>query len=381
VSKISLSSEALKKLCKNKWIQSVSEKSITYTDEFKMHFIDEYYNGKSARMIFEEAGLEIQTLGGVKRIENASYKWRTAYQKSGITGLKDSRKQFSGRPLERSLTQEELLQRKDAEIQYLRAEVELLKKLDAKERKVIKQRLRPIEIFNIIEIVVTKYNFKNQVSYLCKAAGVSRSGYYRHLNGKSLQQHRELRDIQLCDIILKAFHYRGYKKGSRSIKMVLENEFGIIYSRKRIQRIMRKFSIKCPIRRANPYRRLAKATKEHRIVPNLLNRKFKQNNPGKVLLTDITYLPYGSDMAYLSTVKDASTNEILAYHLSCRLTLDIATDTINKLISNARHLLKKDSFIHSDQGSHYTSPTFQKLLKKYRLGQSMSRRGVRQEVA
>jgi putative transposase len=40
-----------------------------------------------------------------------------------------------------------------------------------------------------------------------------------------------------------------------------------------------------------------------------------------------------------------------------------------------RFNLTKDAFIHSDQGVHYTSPIFQKLLKKKGLGQSMSRRG------
>ena len=80
-------------------------------------------------------------------------------------------------------------------------------------------------------------------------------------------------------------------------------------------------------------------------------------------------------MAYLSTVKDASSNEILAYHVSDRITLDIATQTIHKLMNNKKVTLHKDAFIHSDQGSHYTSPRYQKLLKKYSLGQSMSRRG------
>ncbi|MDF1512166.1 IS3 family transposase, partial [Robertmurraya sp. DFI.2.37] len=71
----------------------------------------------------------------------------------------------------------------------------------------------------------------------------------------------------------------------------------------------------------------------------------------KVLLTDITYLPYnGNSMAYLSTVKDASTNEILAYHVSDRITLDIATKTIQKLMNNKKVTLHKDAFIHSDQG-------------------------------
>ena len=80
-------------------------------------------------------------------------------------------------------------------------------------------------------------------------------------------------------------------------------------------------------------------------------------------------------MAYLSTIKDGSTNEILAYNLSNRITLDIAIDTIYKLMKKRNFTLHKDAFIHSDQGSHYTSPKFQKLLKHYNLGQSMSRRG------
>lgn len=37
--------------------------------------------------------------------------------------------------------------------------------------------------------------------------------------------------------------------------------------------------------------------------------------------------------------------------------------------------LAEGAFIHSDQGVHYTSPIYQKLVKKYDLEQSMSRRG------
>lgn len=72
---------------------------------------------------------------------------------------------------------------------------------------------------------------------------------------------------------------------------------------------MRKYGIICPISKANPYRRMAKSTKEHRVVPNKLNREFKQNIPRKVLLTDITYMPYAnSKIKYLSTMKNSSTN-------------------------------------------------------------------------
>lgn len=216
------------------------------------------------------------------------------------------------------------------------------------------------------------------VSYLCNLAGVSRSGYYNYfsLQSKEQRRKRDEEDETVKEIILKAFRFRGRKKGARQIKMTLEGQYNIIYNLKRIRRIMKKYNIVCPIRRANPYKKMIKATQEHRVLPNLLNREFKQGVPGRVLLTDITYLYYGNGQkAYLSTIKDGSTNEILAYHVLKRITLDLATDTLTKLKKNKRINLAKDAFIHSDQGGHYTSPTFQKLVKKLGLGQSMSRRG------
>ena len=91
--------------------------------------------------------------------------------------------------------------------------------------------------------------------------------------------------------------------------MLLEDKFGICYNRKRIMRIMCKYNIVCPIRRKK-YK--YKVTKEHKVCKNYLQREFKQNVPGKVMLTDISYLQYGNaKTAYLSTILDASTNEIL----------------------------------------------------------------------
>jgi putative transposase len=230
----------------------------------------------------------------------------------------------------------------------------------------------------LIAFVMEKYKLKNMISYLCKMISVSRSGYYNYFSLKSqkLRDRKNKYDEKSRDIILKAYNFKRRKKGARQIKMTLQGQYNIIYNLKRIRRIMKKYGIICPIRKANPYRRIMKATKEHTVVPNLLNRDFKQNIPGKVLLTDITYLFYGKGKkAYLSTIKDGSTNEILAYNISESLTVNIATDTIHKLKKNRKIKLDKGAFIHSDQGFHYTNPKFQKLLKIYTLGQSMSRRG------
>lgn len=107
---------------------------------------------------------------------------------------------------------------------------------------------------------------------LCDLTEVSKSSFYDYLKSKDERSERERNDIQLKNIILKTFNYRGYKSSSRSIKMVLKQEFSMITNRKSIQRIMLKYNIKCPIRKANPYYRMIKSTREHTVVPNLLNR-------------------------------------------------------------------------------------------------------------
>ena len=375
MSKKLFSADEIKLLLTNRYIKTISTRAITYTDEFKILFIAERSKGKLPIYIFQDAGFDVSVIGK-HRIWCASKRWRNAYSASGELGLRDSRKLNSGRPLKRELAIEEILAKKDAEIAYWKAESELLKKIELQERQVKNGKLNAALIFSIIKDVVSTINCKNVIKYLCEAATVSRSGYYNYIKSINKPTSKEERDIQLKDIIMKAYNHRGYKKGSRSIKMVLEQDFNIILNRKCIQRIMRKYNIKCPIRKANPYRRMMKATREHTVVQNLLNREFKQGLVGKVLLTDITYLPYGeSNMAYLSTIKDASTNEILSYKLSTSLKLDIAIETIENLVSQHKDLLHKDVFIHSDQGVHYTSPKFQKLLKRHNIAQSMSRRG------
>ena len=371
-----LTQKQIEQLQKNPHVVKVSERTITYADAFKSQFIDEYLAGKTPRQIFREYGFDVEILGR-KRIEQASSRWRKAYEKNGLIGLTDTRKTSSGRPLKRELTMAEILERQAARIELLEGQVEMLKKLEATERRLLSdsQKLSTTKVFQLISDTLTQFPFKRMVTYFCELLNVSRSGYYNYLTTIEARTTREQKDLAARDFILKAFNRRGYKKGSRSIKMTLEQDLGIVMNRKKIQRIMRKYGIVCPHRKPNPYKQLAKATKEHTVVPNKLKRQFKQGVPGKVLLTDISYLPYAGGMAYLSTIKDGSTNEILAYHVSDRITLDLATETIRKLIRNKRVKLHPEAFIHSDQGVHYTSPKFQKLLKHYKLGQSMSRRG------
>ena len=234
------------------------------------------------------------------------------------------------------------------------------------------------EKFILIKSIIEKFKLKNKVSYLCELSKVSRSGYYNYFSQMSISKRlcKEKENLELHKNILAAFNFKNRKKGARQIKMTLQNFFGLNYNLKRIRRIMKKFNIICPHRKLNPYKRMMRATQDHKVLPNLLKREFKQNVPAKVLLTDITYLFFkNGQKAYLSTILDASTNEILAHNVSKSLKIDIVINTIDNLMKNKNFILREDSFIHSDQGSHYTSPIFQTKLKEKGIGQSMSRRG------
>lgn len=74
MSKITFDKRTIELLKQNPYVVKVSEKSITYSDEFKRFFIDEYLKRKLPRTIFEEAGFDIKILG-VKRYEQAAARW------------------------------------------------------------------------------------------------------------------------------------------------------------------------------------------------------------------------------------------------------------------------------------------------------------------
>lgn len=116
-------------------VKSVTEKAITYTKEFKEHFIREYSKGRLAREIYEESGFSVELLG--ERIKNSTYRWKQ--QSKRLNGLKDTRKGRSGRPRTKQLSKDELIKRQKAEIAYLKQERDFLLELKRLERIAIKK--------------------------------------------------------------------------------------------------------------------------------------------------------------------------------------------------------------------------------------------------
>lgn len=209
------------------------------------------------------------------------------------------------------------------------------------------------------------------ISILCSLADVSRSGYYRWLT-KSNNPDPDHDDYLLIKNIFDGG--RG-KFGWRSVQMNLPKN--ITMNHKKIIRIMKKYGLVCKIRRANPYKQIAKATQEHRTFNNQLKREFKSLAPFTVFCTDITYLPFNHRMAYLSVIKDIGSGEIVAWKLSMHIDMELVLGTVERLKNNtALPLISfQNIMIHSDQGFHYTNPQYIEQIKKLNMVQSMSRKG------
>lgn len=209
--------------------------------------------------------------------------------------------------------------------------------------------------YEIIQETLQAAGNSLSVSSLCSMAGVSRSGYYAWLKAAPIREAQERRDREDFDLVLEAY-LKCYSKGAKGIYMaLLHMEPPVIMNLKKIRRLMDKYNLSCLVRKANPYRRMARALKTSSVADNLLRREFECYGPRMVLLTDITYLPYNGTFAYLSTMLDAFTKQILSYVLSPSLEVDFVLETVEQLIERHGISLHAETVIHSDQGCHYTA--------------------------
>lgn len=119
----------------------VSEKAITYTPEFKLRAIKSYESGSTPMQIFLDAGFDVATIGTTNP-KTSLNRWRKSYKTYGEEGLLVDRRgrASTGRPSSKELTTEEKLKRAEAKIKLLEVENEFLKKLEALERQVKRDR-------------------------------------------------------------------------------------------------------------------------------------------------------------------------------------------------------------------------------------------------
>lgn len=106
---------------------------------------------------------------------------------------------------------------------------------------------------------------------------------------------------------------------------------------------------------------------------NILNREFKQDDPNKVWLTDVTEFKLrNGKKVFLSAIYDLGSKKIVSYEISLRNDNQLVFNTFNK----AKNKNKTEGIIfHSDRGYQYTNRNFNQKLKQAKMTQSMSRVG------
>ena len=137
MSNILFDEEQQKQLRANHWVKSVTEKSISFTEDFKIYFINEYNLGKLPKQIFKDAGFDIKMLGD-KRIEQCTARYKR--QNKRIEGFHDTRANNSGRRIGKELSideENELLKKQNAKLQQ---ELEFLKKMEYLARQAKKSK-------------------------------------------------------------------------------------------------------------------------------------------------------------------------------------------------------------------------------------------------
>lgn len=157
--------------------------------------------------------------------------------------------------------------------------------------------------------------------------------------------------------------------GYRRIKKAFLKKYERIVNHKKILRIMNKYNIK--VRYKDVYKiNYTKKMIEQNVKPNLLQRDFRAYKENEKWSTDITYIIHNKKRAYLSSIMDLYTRNIIASKISYKIDNKLVIDTLNEALSK-----QKDAtgvILHSDQGFQYTSYEYRQVCESNGINISMS---------
>ena len=216
---------------------------------------------------------------------------------------------------------------------------------------------------------VVKHRGLWPAAWLCEALGVSRGGFYAWLTRSPSQRARH--DEALGVKIRASFLQSDSTYGARRVwhDMLAEGEGCGLH---RIERLMRRQAL-----RARPRRRRLPADAGTRlpsaVSPNVLNRQFDAPAPNRKWVADFTYLWTAEGWLYVAVVVDLFSRRVVGWSMSATMTAQLVTDAL--VMAIWRRGKPRTVLHHSDQGSQYTSESFQRLLTDHGLSCSMSRSG------
>jgi len=215
---------------------------------------------------------------------------------------------------------------------------------------------------------IDQYCSEFRVTKMCRALGVSRSGYY---GWKKQPQGKRRKDEERLLIEIKESYRKS--KGNYGSPRIADDlrDKGLCCGKNRVARIMKVNGIK------------AKATKKFKattnskhnlpVAENLLNQDFTAAAPNAVWVSDITYLSTLEGWLYLAVIIDLYSRQVVGWAMSNRLTADFVIRALYQAIGRRRP--PTGCIFHSDRGVQYACKDFRKVLEHYKFRQSMSKKG------
>jgi putative transposase len=204
------------------------------------------------------------------------------------------------------------------------------------------------------------------IERMCRLAGVSRAGYYRHWQASSPRREEAgLRDA-IQRLALANPHY-----GYRRIAVLLGRE-GWRANHKRVLRLMREDNLLC-LRKAGFVPMTTDSGHGWRVVPNLA-RGLQPTDIDQLWVADITYVHLAEEFAYLAIVLDAFSRKVIGWAMATHLKAELAIAALDQAIA-VRRPPPGSVIHHSDRGVQYACAEYAARLAAHRIQPSMSRIG------
>ena len=214
--------------------------------------------------------------------------------------------------------------------------------------------------------IVARLSGSHTVVNLCSALGIHRSSY------RYWQKRRDTVNpvhVRLCSEIRRVWNQSRGSAGARTLADMLTQN-GVPMSRYRAGRLMKHLNLSSCQPGKHQYKN---ARQEHTCLPNLLGRQFAVPEPDQVWCGDITYIWAGNCWCYLAVVMDLFARRVIGWSLSAHADTALISDALRMAYETRGQ--PHDVMFHSDQGSQYTGLKYQQILWRYRIKQSVSRRG------
>jgi len=208
------------------------------------------------------------------------------------------------------------------------------------------------------------------ITQLCEWLEVSKSGYYEW---RSRPQSTAAKRRELLKIKVKAlFEANNEEYGYRRMHAALVRG-GEQCCPELVRDLMRELGLEpC---QPKPWRHsLTEQDGQAGPIPDLVNRDFTADEPGRKMVGDITYIDTWEGWVYLATVIDCATRKIVGWAMDDNYKTPLISRAIEMAARNLD--LPEGAVFHSDRGSNYTSAEFAKVLKKLGITQSVGRTGI-----